>query len=190
MITIDDKLYITKEVNEVILDYARKVVIKDLLKQFSFEGTLKKKKKKVSNLLETVNFYNGDISPEVKIELIDFIDSFLNKLESKETTSLYFWTINNLYLRYLENLEHTSDPSFNQNDSEEVFNYKFGRMLAYKLYEPESTELIEELFQEIENLLVVFASEFDLSLIDKYTIQHIKETISNYSLGTSNYIMI
>lgn len=190
MITIDEKLYITKKVNKVVLKYAEKVVLKKLLKHFSFEKTLKKKKKKVSNLLESMNYYNGDIPPEIQFELIDLIYSFLEKLDTYDTTALYFWAINKLYLRYLEELEYASDDYFDENDSDEVFNFKFGRMLAQKIYDPESTELEDELFQELQNLLITFSTEFDLSLIDKYSIIYIKEAISSYSNYRSSHIVI
>ena len=65
-------------------------------------------------------------------------------------------------------------------DYMERFNYKFGRELAYKLYNPESSELREELHNELQKLLIGFASEFDFSLVDDNSIIEIQEMIDRY----------
>ena len=166
MIDIDDKLYITKEVNSIVISYAKTVVIRKLLLGFSFEEN--SNNKTVSSILENVNFCNGDLNPDVELELIEFIYPFLKKLNKTDITALHFWTINNLYLRYLEDLDNNPEDDLDENDSDKVFNFKFGRKLAHKLYDPESTELDDELFEEIKALLMNYASEFDLSLITKW----------------------
>lgn len=48
------------------------------------------------------------------------------------------------------------------------------------MYEPESTELDNELFEEIKNLLTFYATEFDLSLIDESTNEDVLGMIDNY----------
>ncbi len=178
MITIDEKLYITKEVNNIIISYSKSVVIRKLLLTFSFEEG--SNNKTISPLLENANFCNGDLNPDIEFELFEFIHPFLKELNKNDTTALYFWTINNLYLNYLEVLEHTDDENFHENDSDKVFYFKFGRALAHKIYDPESTALDDELYEELKTLLISYASEFDLSLIDKYTKYDVLEMIERY----------
>jgi len=74
MITIDGKLYITKEVNSIVISYAKEIVLRQLLLQFSF------KNKKVTNLLESVSYYIGDPPPiDIELELRDVVGSFIKK---------------------------------------------------------------------------------------------------------------
>lgn len=178
MITIDEKLYITKEVNNIVVSYAKAKIIRQLLLEFSFEKD--DNNKVISTFLENTNFCNGILNPDIEVELIDFIYGFLKKLNKDDTTALYFWTINNLYLKYLEDLEHNPCKGFDEKDSTEVYNFKFGRILAHKLYEPESTALDVELLDELMRLLTSYASEFDLSVINEFTFESAENVIKNY----------
>lgn len=54
MITIDEKLYIKKNVNEIVVSYSKHVVLRNLLNQFSF--TLNEEQQCVSELIKEVNF--------------------------------------------------------------------------------------------------------------------------------------
>lgn len=175
MITIDDKLYITKEVNRIVVKYAKTVIIRKLLLEFSYDSDTEEKI--VSSKLESTNFYNGDLNSEVEIGLKNFINFFIKRLNKEEITAMYFWTINNLYIEYID----TIDDILNNKDSKEVYDFKFGRKLAHKLYEPESTELANELFSEIKKLLINYASEFDLSAIDEATFEDIEYVINSYT---------
>lgn len=172
MITIDDKLYITKEINCIVVKYAKAVIIRKLLLQFSYNFDTEEKT--VSSKLISTNFCNGDLSSEVEIGLQRFINSFINKLNKEDITALYFWTINNLYTEYIDTIDDIDD-------SQEAYDFKFGRILAHKLYEPESTELNNDLFKEIKKLLINYASEFDLSAIDDATIEDIEYVINSYT---------
>lgn len=77
-------------------------------------------------------------------------------------------------MQYYDEFKHETDYSI------KTFRYKFGRELAYKLYNPESTELKDELVNKLQNLLICFASEFDFSLVDENSICEILETIEYY----------
>ncbi|PQJ82613.1 hypothetical protein [Polaribacter glomeratus] len=57
---------------------------------------------------------------------------FLKKLNKNDIIALYFWTINNLYVRYLEDSDNIPENDFDENDCDEIYNFKFGRKLAYK----------------------------------------------------------
>jgi len=175
MITIDDKLYITKEVNSIVVSYAKEIVLRQLLLEFSFKT---KKDKKVTDLLGTVSYYNGDLPPiDIQLELAKLVSSFIKKLNKEKLTSLYFWVINEKYFKYIDDVNAEYDL---ENDTIENDNFKFGRELALKLYEPEATELKNDLNNELEGLLINFASELDLSNINKHTKKEILETIDNY----------
>lgn len=180
MITINDKLYITKEINNIVVRYAQAVVLRKLLLEFSFEKN--SKNKDITDLLESVNHCNGVIDVFVEEEMENIIYPFVKSLDTNETTALHFWTLNNLYLKYFQDLGYNDDDGIEIEHDDADFDFKFGRNLAHKLYEPEFTELDNDLIQELKNLLTNFASEFDLSVNDKYTRKHILETIDNYCI--------
>ena len=52
MISIEDKMYITKQINTIVVRYAKQVVLKQLLLQFSFNKPKKAHKKKAKNAIE------------------------------------------------------------------------------------------------------------------------------------------
>lgn len=65
-------------------------------------------------------------------------------------------------------------------DYMERFNYKFGRELESRLNYPEASKLNDELQEELQKLLIAFASEFDFSLVDDNSIIEIQEMIERY----------
>lgn len=176
MITIDDKLYITKEVNNIIVNYAKNTVLRKLLTQFSF--TIYEEKQNVSDLIVAVNFYLGDLPDyQQQHDMMLLIIDFLNTCTKEELTSLYFWLLSEKYMEYYDNFKVDLDDS---EDYIERLNYKFGRELAYKLYNPESAELREELRKELQKLLIGFACEFDFSLVNESSLIEIEEMIERY----------
>jgi len=178
MITINDKLYITKEINNIVFSYAKTVILRKLLIAFSFEKD--SKNKTITELLESVNHCNGVLDMFVEEEMENIIYPFVKRLDKNDTTALHFWVLNNLYLKYFEELNDNDDNGVFIESNDVDFDFKFGRKLAHKLYEPEFTELDNDLIQELKNLLTNFASEFDLSVIDDYLFECISETIENY----------
>jgi len=62
---------------------------------------------------------------------------------------------------YLEGFEYDDTHSEEESDRE------FGRSLAYKIYEPKASDLDHETFEEVKLVLCDFASEFDLSLVER-----------------------
>lgn len=173
MISINEKMFVTKDVNKVIVKFAEEVVLKRLLNKISFyvDGD----KKEVSNLIQDIKYCYGDLDPitdsKVHVTICDFLDS----LTSEEATALYYWVIEMNYCHFLREFE------FNQIDVVEDksnSNAKFGRELAYKLYEPEESGLEEELVTHLKNYIITFANEFDFSEVNDYTIQEIEEYIN------------
>lgn len=173
MITADDKLLITKEINTVVVDYAQKVVLQKLFMELSFEST--KNGKVITDLIQSLNFYGIGATPvELDFELSNLLSGFIENLKKEERTALYFWVLNQKYLHYLEEFE--CDDTY----SESEFDKRFGRELAYKIYEPNNSDLKYDTIEELKLLLCNFATEFDFSSIDEYTPQRILEKIDKY----------
>jgi hypothetical protein len=174
LITIDDELLITKEINAITVDYAKKVVLRKLLMTFCFDT--KQNTEGITDLIQSFNFYGIDAKPmELEFKLSDLLGNFIKNLKKEERIALYFWILNQKYLYYLDELED-DDNECSQNE----FNRKFGRALAYKIYEPNNSYLRQDTIQELKYLLCNFAAEFDFSLIDEYTPNQILEEIDNY----------
>lgn len=173
MITITDKLFITKEVNDIVVRYAKEIVLKELLMSFSFvngDG-----RSVVSELIQDVGFYKGDVPPEIELQLLDLIYCFTETLSKEKRTALWFWVLNENYFDYLDDTEVEEED-----DSSEFFNQKFGRELASKIYNPDTSNLDVDLCEQLKYFLMSFASEGDFSLIDDYTTIHLNETMDSY----------
>lgn len=176
MITIDDQLLVTNELNSIVIDYTQKIVLKKLLTKFSFEST--DHGQVITDLIQSVNHYGMDTKPpEIELELSEYVWSFFTTLKKEECTALNFWVLNQNYLLYLDEFE-CNDEAFSENE----FDLKFGRELAYKIYKPNDSELTQDTIHELKNLLINFSSELDLSLIDEYTSEQIREEMDNYYL--------
>lgn len=189
MITFDEKLIITKQVNEIVCRYAKKVVIKKMLFEFSFPDGLKDdlSETTINPLLETLVYYQGDYYPDTLLEVTDFIHSFLQKLDENDIISLYFLTINKNFNFYTEDFE-VNDGSIINNENE--FNAMLGKELAYRIYEPEGSGLQDEMEKMLQDFISNFSCElFDFDNIEQ-TINLILETIelkSNESVSRIIY---
>lgn len=176
MITIDDQLLVTNEMNAVVIDYTQKIVLKKLLIKFSFKS--RGHAEVVTDLVQSVNYYGMDTQPpEIEIELSAYLWDFFTALKKEERTALYFWVLNQKYLLYLDEFECDNETLL-----ENVFDRKFGRELAFKIYEPNDSGLLQDTIHQLKNFLINFAMELDLSLIDEYTSEQILEEIDNYCL--------
>lgn len=162
-----------------MVTYAKKVVLRKLILAFCFES--QPHNETISDLLKSVNFHGFDIPHEIELGLIKFLNRFTKTLEKDEITALGFWVLNQKYLHYLENFEGDDDTY-----SEKEFNWRFGRNLAYKIYNPNDSGLKHDTIQELKLLLCNFASELDLSVIDKYTCEQILEVIDVYCDSSKN----
>ena len=172
-------MFITKEVNSIMVTYAKKVVLRKLILAFCFES--QPYNETISDLLKSVNFHGFDIPHEIELGLIKFLNRFTKTLDKDELTALSFWVLNQKYRTYIENFECDDD-----NYSEKEFYWRFGRNLAYKIYAPNDSGLEYDTVQELKLLLCNFASELDLSLKDEYTSMHILEMIDVYCSSSKN----
>ena len=79
MISIDEKLFITADINRVLVKYAEVVLIKQLLNLFAYN-----KGKKNSELFKEVNYFNGAVLPfEYEEILNNFISNFIDNLSNE-----------------------------------------------------------------------------------------------------------
>lgn len=174
MITIEDKLFITKEVNLVLYKYAKEIIQRELLYLYSFSNN--PNSSVISELIVDISSHKGNVlPPELQHQLSDLVHKFIEGLTSEKQVALNFWVLNNLYLEFLDTT-HVE----NETDTKEQFNQKFGRELAYKLYDPKNSGLMDDLLVLLTTLLIAFSSELDLSLIDENTSVDLMEIINNY----------
>ena len=153
--------------------YFKKIVLRKLLIEFSFGP--QSNNRAITDLFESVNYYGFDLPYEIELNLFERLRRFKNNLDKEEITALYFWGVNQKYLHYLEDFEYDDVTC-----SEKKFDKEFGRSLAYKIYEPNTSGLESETMEELKVLLCNFAGEFDLSLVDEYTHEDIFEVMDMY----------
>jgi len=176
MISIDEKLYITREINQIVVDYAKKVVLKDMLFAYSFEN--KRGEKELTVLIKEVHSFCPDRPTKNSAKkLTEFVKSYLQSLSKYKKEAIYFWTLNHKYGKYLD-----IEMSFDDNDLEvdgknRTFDERFGRTLAGMIYNPQVTELEEDCLNLLCDYLFSFTDQLDLSLIDEYTIVTVLEQI-------------
>jgi len=183
LITINDKLFITKEINSITVAYVKKLLLRKLLMAFCFES--QSNNGTITELFKSLNFYGFDMPYEIELTLLAFLRLFKKNLKKDELTALYFWVLNQKYTFYFEDFLGNCE-----NYSEEKFDEEFGRSLAYKIYEPNASGLEKDIIEELKLLLCNFASEFDLSLVDEYTHEHILEVIDMCRLSSNNSIPV
>lgn len=173
MISISDRMFITKEVNSATVAYFKKSVLRKLLMAFSFEPL--SNDSVITDLFQSVNHYGFDLPYEIRLGLFEKLWRFKNSLEKDELTALYFWGLDRKYMCYFEDYLADCD-----NYSGKNFDTEFGRSLAYKIYEPIASGLEEDVMEELKLLLCNFASELDLSLVDEHTYRDIFEVMEMY----------
>lgn len=173
MIDVDDKLIVTKEINEIMLRYAMNTLYKDLLIKICVS-----KDGNISSLLERINEnYDGGMftDADVYFELAGRISAEIENLDKTDKTAFYFYYLNKQYIKLLES------DDFESNDSNDAgFSASFGRYIASKLYEPEESNLHSNLLEMLENQISMFSLEFDFSTgTDDYTRDEIEEMIES-----------
>ena len=176
MITIDEKLYVTKEVNQILVKYTEQVVLKDLLLCYSFGKG--KEPKELTKLIKGVHFFCPERPIQLTaMELREFCKSFLKALSKDEQVAIYFWTLNHKYEKYLDIEESLADHELEEDAKHRVFEEKFGRELAQKIYDPKGTKFEADCIGLLFDYLFSFTDQLDLSLIDEDTIDTILEQI-------------
>lgn len=177
MITVDEKLIVTKQINEVLCRHAKRILLKEFLFSFSFPNcskvNSKLKPKNINPLLETIYYYQGEIYPDTLEEVERYINAFLSELDENNLTALQFFTLNENYLNHINEFENEDDSIYTKEEFEE----KLGRYFAHKLYEPNESGLNEEVQEMLQNQISRLANEIDLSVLNKETILEILHAI-------------
>ncbi|KIX22070.1 hypothetical protein SY27_05225 [Flavobacterium sp. 316] len=180
MISVNEKLIVTKQVNEIMCRYAKQVLLKDFLYHFSFTSFSKRFNKlsieNVNPLLETLNYHQGDFNLDTLPEVINYLNYFLNHLDEHDIMALYFLSLNQNYFQYNDNF--IKQESLENIDS---FELKLGREFAYKLYEPEASGLREDVEKMLMKKISRLVNELDLSLVTEESIEEIIESIETIS---------
>ena len=180
MITFSEHLIVTKELNNVVCRYAQKVLLKEFLLDFTFlknkKGKRKIKPKNINPLLEELSAHQGDIYGDEELEISEFITVFISKLDQNDKTAIYFLALNENYLVYYDDFVANEGANLN----EDLIDKEFGRELAYKIYNPNASELDEDLNELLQNKISSFADDLDLSEIDESSIEQILETIESH----------
>ena len=180
MISVNEKLIITKQVNEIMCRYAKKILLKDFFYHFSFtnfsKGFNKLNTENVNPLLETLNYHQGDFNLDTLPEVINYLNHYLNSLDEQDMMALYFLSLNENYFKY--------NDDFIKHDfleDEDLFEIKLGREFAYKLYEPEKSGLRDDVEKMLLNKISRLANELDLSIITDESIEEILDVIETIS---------
>ena len=180
MITFSEHLIVTKELNKVVCRYAQKVLLKEFFLDFTFlkneKGKRKIKMKNINPLLEELSSHQGDIYGDEELDILEFINGFVFKLDQNDKTALYFLVLNENYLIYYDDFVANEGADLDEGSIDK----EFGRELAYKIYNPKASGLDEDLNELLQNEISSFADDVDLSEIDENTIEHILETIEGY----------
>ncbi len=189
MITISEHLIVTKELNEVVCRYAQKVLLKDFLLQFTFSksrnGKIKITTNIINSLLEELSANQGDIYGEEVLDIIDFIENYTSKLDQNDKTALYFLVLNENYENYFDDfLDNLNDEL----DKDSLYK-TFGRLLARKIYNPEFSGLDNDLKEFLQDKITSYADDVDLNSINKYTIEHILETIESHCNDIGTFVI-
>lgn len=181
MITVDENLIVTRQVNEIMCRYAKKVLIKNFILKFSFQKQVvnfnELQMDDINPLLETLNFCQGNINIDVFTDVNEYVLNYIKQLDENDLVALYFFTINKNFFIYLNGFEN--DKGFEIKNDCDKFDIQLGRELAYRIYEPEATNLNQDLEDLLRNTISTFTNEIDLSEIDEYSVEHILEIINN-----------
>lgn len=175
MINYKNELLVTKEIVAVLEEFTKITTLKKLLHAFSFEDN------NVSDRLVNSNEkYNSMFSPcgSIDDDIWAFTHQFLAKLNRDSKMALYVFVLNTHYDHFEEEFLGT-DASLGLDENN--LDKEFGRFLAGKIYEPKNTELEHMVIEHLKGTLIIFSTEFDLSLIDENTIEIINNTIDDYT---------
>jgi len=178
MITVDDKLIVTKQLAEVIKRYTLDNVLKLMFNKICFDEPLDERRdmsKLFVGVLENYDCSYGITHSGVKIKLINFISEFIDTLDDADFNGLFFYLTN---INYSKELDSFIENEYDEDNSEcGSLDEEFGRYLAYKIHYSELKERKSLLLDYLVDLVSSFSDEFDLK--DEFSSADVENKIRN-----------
>lgn len=179
MIELSNEMFITKDVYRALVDYGNILVVDLLRKAVNLEEkedgdgeiyyTIREE-------FEKLNFQEGQLQSDFFEELITLTTNYLKELKDSDKTALCFCLINEEkhYNKLLEYIEEEDS------DTMEQYDRKIGREMARLIYHEDKKELMEWCNEFLIEIICSFACEFDFSLIDESTKDHLDYVLNEY----------
>ncbi|MGB1017784.1 MAG: hypothetical protein ACPGVH_01835 [Chitinophagales bacterium] len=183
MIDIEMKMFFTKELNEITVAYARKVVLKKLFLKLAFDTYEAKREDEnleFTDLIFHLAHYKNPIEyqePNIALEIIGLVSDFIKSLDSKDLTALYFLIFNKLQDKYLDDFELNYYDETKENDLLE----QFGPYMAGAIYNPEGNFLDNDLQNYLQDEVLIFADDFGHTEFDIDTFEQFFDTLDSYT---------
>lgn len=182
MIDIEMKMFLTKELNQIIVAYARNVVLKKLFLKLAFDSYDAKREENLefTDLIFHLAHYKDPIEYQeagVAVEIIGLVSDFTQSLDSKDITALYFLIFNKHQNKYLDDFE----LNYFDETKEQDFLEQFGRYMAGAIYNPEGSFLKYDLQIYLQDEVLSFADDFGHTEFDIDTMEQFFDTLNLYT---------
>lgn len=179
MIELSNEMYITKDVYGALVDYGNIHVVDLLRKAINLEEKEDEDGEKYYTIreeFETLAFQEGQSQNNYFEELSELTTDYLKELKDSDKTALCFCLINEekYYNKLLEYVEEEDS------DTMEQYDHKIGRVIARFLYQEDKKELMEWCKEFLMDLISIFSTEFDFSLIDESTKYDLEHNLNTY----------
>jgi len=179
MIELSNEMYITKDVYRALVDYGNLLVVDLLRKAINLEEKEDEDGEKyytVREEFETLAFQDGQSENHYFEELSLLATTYLKDLKDSDKTALCFCLINEekYYNKLLESVNEEEADTMVQ------FDQKIGREMARLLYQKDKKELMNWCKEFLMDMISVFSTEFDFSLIDESLKDDLEDTLNEY----------
>ncbi|RUT78423.1 hypothetical protein [Ancylomarina longa] len=179
MIELSNEMYITKDVYKALVDYGNILVVNLLREAVNLEEKVDEDGEEyytVREEFETLNYQEGQSQNHYFEELSQLTTNYLKELKDSDKTALCFCLINEekYYNKLLEYVEEEDS------DTMEQYDCKIGREIARLIYQEDKKELMEWCKEFLMDLISIFSTEFDFSLIDESTKYSLEDNLNEY----------
>ncbi|PKQ62519.1 hypothetical protein BZG02_12410 [Labilibaculum filiforme] len=177
MIDLSNEMYITKDVYRALVDYGN-ILLVDLLRKAI---NLEEKEDEYGEIyisireeFQTLAFQDGQSQNHYFEELSDLTTSYLKGLKDSDKTALCFRLLEDdkYYNRLLENVDDA--------DTMQEYDLRIGREMARFIYQEDKKELMEWCMEFLMDMICVFSTEFDFSLIDESLKDDLEYKLNEY----------
>ncbi len=174
MIELSNEMYVTKDIYRALVDYGNLLVVDLLRKAINLEEKEDEDGVKYYTIreeFETLAFQDGQSENHYFEELSLLTTTYLKDLKDSDKTALCFCLINEekYYNKLLDSVNEEEADTMVQ------FDQKIGREMARLLYQKDKKELMNWCEEFLMDLISIFSTEFDFSLIDeslKYDLEY------------------